>query len=186
MNLIVKEQYFETIKCLDEQIFNLKYHKQRISKTVGLNINLEEYIYPPNNKLLKCKVIYDSDGILDIIFDVYIIKEIKTFKFIYDDKIEYKFKSINRDYINTLYNKRGDNDEIIIVQNGYITDTSIANIAIFNKNRWFTPEKTLLEGTTKNRYLEKNKILEKNITVDEFKNAQKIALMNAMIDFKII
>ena len=186
MSIITKEQYFETIKCLDKEIFNLKYHKQRISKTIGLNINLEDYIYPPNNKLLKCKVIYDSDGILDVIFNRYIEREIKTFKFIYDDRLKYNFKNCNRIDIDKLYAMRDDKDEIIIVQNGYITDTSIANIAIFNGNNWLTPKTTILEGTTKNRYLAEKKIIEKDITVDDFKNAEKIALMNAMIDFKII
>lgn len=64
-------RYFETIKCIDYEVHNLNYHKQRISNTIGLNINLEEYIYPPSSDILKCKVIYDINGIIDIIFDKY-------------------------------------------------------------------------------------------------------------------
>ena len=177
--------YFETIKCHDYEVFNLHYHQERIARTIGINISLDEYIYPPNNKLLKCKVIYDSSGILDIIFSPYCKKSINTFKLIYDDKIRYDNKSINRlDIDNHKLNI--SEDEIIIIKNDLVTDTSIANIAIFYDNTWITPKKPLLIGTTRNRYINNNLIITKDISVKMLKESKKIALLNAMIDFDIL
>lgn len=178
--------YFETIKCDNEDVFNLEYHQQRISRTIGLNINLQEFIYPPNNQLLKCKVTYDKNGILDIVFSKYKAKEILTFKIVVDENITYKYKSTNRTNIDELYAKKGDASEIIIVKNNLITDTSIANIAIFDGNHWLTPKSPLLEGTCKARLMMKKSIRLENITLEQLQKAEKLALMNAMIGFKII
>lgn len=178
--------YFETIKCRDYEIYNLQYHKNRMADTVGLNFNLEEYIYPPNDKLLKCKVIYDKNGIIDISFDNYKPREIKNFKLIFDDSIEYRYKSLNREKIDQLYSLKEDCDEIIIIKNKLVTDTSIANIAVLVDGQWLTPKTPLLPGTTRKRYLDNGFLKEAHISVAILKNASKIALLNAMIDLMII
>jgi len=182
----MSEQYFETIKCDDYEVFNLKYHKQRIANTVGLNISLEEYIYPPSKELLKCKVIYDNSGIIDISYTPYKIRKVESLKLIYDDNIVYKYKSTNRDAIDKLYIKKENHDDILIVKNGFITDTSIANIAIMLDNIWYTPKTTLLNGTSRARYIDEKIIFEKDISVEDYHRATKVALMNAMIDFYIL
>ncbi len=180
------EIYFETIKCFDNEVFNLEYHKKRIVNTIGLNIELDEYIYPINDNLLKCKVIYNQDGIIDISYMPYIKRKISKFKIVINNNINYDCKNVNREAIDKLYNCRGESDDIIIVKNNYITDTSIANIAILIGDIWYTPKQSLLYGTTKQRYLDIKKIIEKDITVEILCKAKKIALMNAMIDFDII
>lgn len=183
--MIIKEEkvYFETIKCDDYEVFNLEYHQKRIAKTVGLNINLSEYIYPISNKLLRCKLIYDETGVLEVNYFEYKKRDIKTFKIVCDENIDYSKKYLNRESLDSLYEKKANCDEIIIVKNGFITDTSIANIAIFYENRWITPKKPLLEGTTRARFIDKGQIFEKDITVEMLKESEKISLMNAMIDF---
>ena len=180
------EEFFETLKCKDEEVFNLNYHNQRISRTIGMNINLQEYIYPPNNQLLKCKVIYNQDEVLNIEFAQYKPRITKSFKIIIDDTIEYNCKSLNRKNIDNLYAKKEDCDEIIIIKNGYITDTSIANIAILENDIWITPKKPLLHGTTLDRLINLNYLKQQDITLDQLLKAPKIAIMNAMIGFKII
>ncbi len=180
------KKYFETIKIEDYNIFNLSYHEKRVSKTIGLNISLQEYIYPPSNKLLRCKLIYDETGVLEVNYFPYEKKAIKSFKIIFDDKIDYSKKYLDRTSLNKLYAQRKNCDDIIIVKNKIVTDTSISNIAIFLDNMWFISKNSLLEGTTKIRLLEQREIFEKNVTVPMLKNASKIALLNAMIGFDII
>ena len=182
----MNRKYFETIKCDDLQIYHLSYHKKRIANTIGKNIDLQEYIYPPTNDLLKCKFIYDKDDILDITYERYTNKEFKKFKIINDNNIQYSYKSIDRDDINRLFQKKEDADDIMIFKNRLLTDTSIANIAIFYNNQWLTPKKPLLKGTTRERYLEQGILDTADITIDMLQKATKIALLNAMIDFKII
>ncbi len=113
-------------------------------------------------------------------------REIKSFKLIFDDKIEYSKKFLNREKIEELYRKKEEADEIIIIKNSFVSDTSIANIAIFDGTNWLTPKTPLLEGTTRARFLEKGELIEKDITVKMLEEAEKIALMNAMIDFDIL
>lgn len=179
-------KYFETIKCDDYEIFNLEYHEKRVAKTIAMNLNLQDYIYPISNELLRCKVIYDESGVLNVEYFPYKKREINSFKIIYDDEIEYSKKYLNRDSLDKLYEQKEDADEIIIIKDGLVTDTSIANIAIFDGSNWVTPKKPLLEGTTRNRLLEEKYIYEKDISVEMLKGAKKIALMNAMIDFDIL
>lgn len=181
-----KEVYFETIKCEDFEIFNLNYHKKRMADSTGINFELQEYIYPPSKDLLKAKVIYDKNEILDIRYDSYKIKEFSSFKLIYDDQIEYKYKYLNREELDRLSSLKEANDDIIIVKNNLVTDTSIANIAVLYDNQWLTPKTPLLLGTTRQRYLDLGEIKESDISVAMLKNSSKIALLNAMIDFKIL
>ena len=44
----------------------------------------------------------------------------------------------------------------MIFKNSLLTDSSIANIAIFYNNQWLTPTLPLLKGTTRDRYLNNN------------------------------
>ncbi|MFX4231706.1 aminotransferase class IV family protein [Aliarcobacter butzleri] len=176
-------KYFETIKCEDFEVFNLDYHQKRVANTIGLNINLQEYINPISEELLRCKFIYDENGVVDVLYFPYKKREIKSFKIIFDNEIEYSKKYLNRAKLDELYEKRDDCDEVIIIKNEIVTDTTIANIAIFYENSWITSKNCLLGGTTRARLLEEKKMFEKDITLDMLKNASKVALMNAMIGF---
>ena len=71
-------------------------------------------------------------------------------------------------------------------KNGLITDTSIANIAIEIDGIWFTPKTPLLYGTTRQRYLDNSKLKELDISIEMLQSANKIGLLNAMIDFDVL
>lgn len=182
---------FETIKCVEKDIVNLDYHNERLNRTrqelfgCSDTLDIGNYIKIPSKKLLKCKLTY-ADDVIDIDFSPYTKREIKSLKLMGDDNIDYKYKYSNRDAINELYEQKGDFDDIIIVQNGLITDTSIANIAVFLNNKWLTPNKPLLKGTCRQRYIESGLLKTADISVEMLKGAKKIALMNAMIDFDIL
>jgi 4-amino-4-deoxychorismate lyase len=178
-------KYFETVKCDDYEIFNLDYHNKRVANTIGLNINLQEYIYPSTSDLLRCKVIYNKNEILDVQYFTYNKRDIKSFKLLVDNGINYSKKYLNRDDLDKLYEKKDHCDEVIIIKNNIVTDTSIANIAIYYENTWITSKNCLLKGTTRDRLINDKILIEKDITVKMLKEARKIALMNAMIDFDI-
>ncbi|OCL95313.1 aminotransferase class IV [Aliarcobacter thereius] len=178
--------YFETIKCEDFEVFNLNYHNKRVAKTIGKNLNLQEYINPISDELLRCKVIYDENEIISVDYFPYKKREIKSFKLIYENDINYSKKYLNREKIDELFLKKESCDEIIIVKNGVVRDTSIANIAIFYDGYWIVSKNSLLEGTTKTRLLEEKNLVEKDISVEMLKKAEKIALLNSMIGFDII
>ena len=98
------------------------------------------------------------------------------------DRIDYSFKSADRSSLNRLTAQKGDCDEIIIVKNGLVTDTSFTNIAVFDGEQWLTPRHPLLMGTKRACLLEKRILKEADISVEALMRAQKVSLINAMID----
>ena len=113
-------------------------------------------------------------------------REINSLKLVYDDRIDYSLKSTSRDELDALYALRGKCDDILIVKNSLVTDTSIANIAFYDSKKWITPASPLLKGTTRARLLDDGKIFESDVYLDDFKSFSKVALLNAMINFDII
>ncbi|QOG12828.1 aminotransferase class IV [Arcobacter sp. FWKO B] len=184
--------FFETIRYENQIPQNLSYHNDRLNKTrkevlgIDSKIDLAQLLYTSSDtNIQKCKVIY-SDDIINIELTPYKKREVKNLKIVEDNTIKYIYKSINRDEIDSLYSKRELNDDIIIVQNGLITDTSIANIALFIDNKWLTPKNPLLYGTTRQRYIDSNMIIPADIDINMLLSSQKIALLNAMIGFDIL
>ena len=112
--------YFETIKCEDYEIFNLDFHNKRVTNTIGLNINLQEYIYPLSEELLRCKVTYNDSEVLNVEYFPYKKREINSFKLIFDDEINYSKKYLNREKLDSLFLQKENCDEIIIIKNGIV------------------------------------------------------------------
>ncbi len=178
-------RYFETIRIENGKIYNLAYHQRRFERTSGLKEKLEKHLTPPKEGVYRAKVIYSKEGVEDVSFYPYRKRSVGTIRLIEAD-IDYSKKYFDRSALDTLYAKREECDEVLIVRNGLVTDTTIANVAFFDGERWLTPEKPLLEGTTRARYLEKGKVHTADIPVEELGGFTKIALLNAMIDFDIM
>jgi len=186
----VNKSFLETIKAVDGKIYHSEYHQQRYeSVLLALGektfLNLHDNLHPPSQGIYRCRVVYTKES-LSVNYFPYKKREIKTLKILHDNCIEYEKKYENRDAIDALFSKKGDADDILIVKNSKVTDTSIANIAFFDGERWLTPKTPLLKGTTRERYLQEGKIFLHDIYVDDLKKYKKVALLNAMIDFDIL
>jgi len=173
--------FIETI-LIKDTIQNLKLHNDRMNKTRkyffnAKPIDLANYIEIKQNK--RVRILYNEEILKVEYFDL-ISREFNKFKIV-ESNIDYKFKSENREELNSL--KVKDYDEVIIVKNGFITDTTISNLAFYDGKEWFTPNTPLLEGTKRAELLQKGFLKEKNIKVDELKNYKKFAMMNAIIGF---
>lgn len=183
--------FLETIKILDGKIFNLSYHQARY-ESVLKHFNVEavqdlgDFITPPQNGLYRCRLVYDTKGCTQTTYHPYQKREINALKMLHDDTIEYAMKYANRERLDALFAQRGDADDVLIIKNGFVTDTTIANIAFFDGKRWLTPASPLLEGTTRQRLLDEAKIVEEEIRIQDVARFKQVALMNAMVDFAII
>jgi 4-amino-4-deoxychorismate lyase len=94
---------------------------------------------------------------------------------------------LNRDTLNRLVERKGQADEILIIKNGLITDTSIANVAFLDKDdHWITPATPLLKGTTRERLLSENRIVEAEIKLADLPKFTQMAMLNAMVGFYLI
>lgn len=189
----MKSDFLETIKCIDGKVFNIGFHQKRyesvlLSYGITKFQDLNSLIKAPKDGLYRCRLIYSSinQDPIEITYHKYNKKKIESLKIVYDDKIEYSKKYLNREDINKLYEQRDGCDDIVIVKKSLLTDTSIANIAFYDGKKWLTPTHPLLKGTTRERLLQEGKIVESDIKVEDLKSFSKLALLNAMIDFDIL
>ena len=97
--------------------------------------------------------------------------------------IDYTYKSAGREPLNCLFALRGACDDILIVKQGLLTDTSIANIALWDGCEWHTPAQPLLAGTQRRHLLDSGQIKETDIPVASLGNYRHIRLFNALIPF---
>jgi 4-amino-4-deoxychorismate lyase len=129
-------------------------------------------------------VIYGKQEIKSVGFEPYLPRIVKSLRLIEDNKISYNYKYTNRGSLNELLTKRERYDEILIVQKGFITDTSYSNIIFFDGKKWHTPSTPLLRGTMRCFLLDNNLIEETEIRVPDLKTFQKSRLINAMNPFE--
>ena len=174
-------EFIETI-LITNKIENLELHNKRMNNTRYIffkekPIDLKEYIKIIKNK--RIRVTYDRKIKKVEYFDL-VKKEFKKFKIVHSD-IDYSYKFANREELNKL--KEKNVDEVIIVKNGFITDTTISNLAFFDGKKWITPKNPLLKGTKREELLNKNFLIQKDIKVDEIKNFKKFAMINAIVGF---
>ncbi len=183
-------QLVETIKILDGEIFNLKYHQKRLDDSfeklykIKSTFILQDIIKIPHKftkGLIKLRFLY-SNKKYKLDFINYKARNIKTLKVVTDNEINYPIKFTNRSQINKLFEQKNDCDDILIVKNNIIIDTSSANIIFFDGNNWITPATPLLKGTCRERLLETGKINEKKIEINDLINFQSFCLINALVD----
>lgn len=179
--------FLETIRFEDGVFHHLEYHKTRIKralKSVGASpfFTLEALLEPQKEPLVRVRLLYDAKRV-KVEYIPYHPKIIRSLKLITCNTLEYHHKYANRSHLDALFVQRGSCDDILIVKEGLITDTSIANIAFFKKGRWYTPATPLLEGTTRARLIDSGTLHVEDITPNDIKGYEKFALLNAMIGF---
>jgi len=193
----------ETIRFDNSRFDNLAYHQQRMNRSRKVllgredEIDLKEYFYnssfqsalgsaiptPNEHRLFKCRLVY-STTIEKVEFFPYHLPKIHSLRLVIDDEIDYSHKYIDRQAIEKLLAKKDDCDDILIVKNGLITDTSFANILFFNGKEWITPAFPLLKGTRRAQLLDEEKIRTADIHIEDLKYFKKARLVNAMIRFE--
>ena len=141
------------------------------------------FLKPPTDGVYRCKLIY-KDKIESAEFLPYVKKEIKTLKIV-SVNIDYSKKFLDRNALEALFALRGDCDDVLIVKNGKITDTTIANTAFLDKNgRWLTPKQPLLRGTMRQKLLDECFLEEVEINIDDIEGFQEVAILNALRGFE--
>ena len=175
----------ETIRCVEGLPLHLSYHQKRLDTSlrclgIDASYDLHKLIHPPKSGIFRCRFLYSAEH-FSVEFLPYTPKKITSLKLIPTEEIEYPLKYSNRDSLNALLAQRGECDDVLIVKNGYLTDTTIANIALFIEGEWLTPQSPLLRGTTRGRLMDEGILLPAVLTPDDISKATKIALMNAML-----
>ncbi|OGU99960.1 MAG: hypothetical protein A2455_09435 [Ignavibacteria bacterium RIFOXYC2_FULL_35_16] len=184
---------FETIKVFNRKLLNIPYHNERMNRSrrklfsCSNDLDLAGLVEIPidiTNDIYKCKVIY-SDDIQEIEWTRYTPRKIEHLKLAYCNEIDYSYKYLERSIFEKLLRENGcnENEDILIIKNGRVTDTSYSNIALFDGKEWSTPKHPLLKGTQRTKLIDEKKIIEQDIWLEELKHYQEIILINAMLEF---
>ena len=182
-------RFIETIRIEHGQLYNIEAHEQRMNQTRKAffpgcpSINLSGLLTPESYlERTRCRIEYDKD-ILNIEYIPYSLRPVKSLRCIEANEIDYHHKKADRSELNNLFVQKGEADDILIIRNRLLTDTSIANIALWDGKQWITPAEPLLHGAMREKLLSEGKLQAKEINLDNLVNYQKIRLFNAMIDF---
>ena len=187
---IEEPEFVETICVSHGKAWNLRYHNERMNRTRrafwGSDIGafqLEDWVRPESYiECTRCRVVYGKE-ISKIEYLPYHMRKVNSLKLLDCDTVDYNYKLADRSVLNELFAQRGKADDVLIVRNGLLTDTTIANIALFDGVNWYTPAYPLLRGTRRQNLLEHGLIRERQILVDDVSRYKKIRLFNAMIPF---
>lgn len=143
---------------------------------------LATYLHPPLEGRFRIRIVYDTQ-IQSVEYIPYTPKEISTLGIVASN-IEYDYKYANREALVSLIPPSVD--DVLITHNGELKDTTIANVALLIEGVWVTPLHPLLKGTTRERLLASGFLKAASLTTASLQKAEKFAIMNALIGFKII
>lgn len=188
---MTKPVFTEVIKVLDGKFCNLAAHQDRVFRTsksffknpLSLELSDEDIPEEYRTGLVKCRITY-FDQSCEVQYQHYTFRQINSLRLIEDNSIDYAFKYADREVLNALLTRKGDCDDILIIKDGCITDTSYTNVVLGNATGLYTPSTYLLAGTKRQQLLDKGIISEKEISVSNIKDYDRLYLINAMIDIE--
>lgn len=185
-------QFIETMCVEQGRIINLDYHLERIKNTRKHFWSTEKTV--PTDQLsalaatqncrAKLRFTYDKENIYNLSCTPYNTRKIERLKLLASNDIEYNYKSVDRSEINLLKAQTEPTDEIIIIKQNLLTDTSYTNIALFDGSQWITPSTPLLKGTRRAQLLDAGRLIECEVLATDLKSFQSISLINAMMDLE--
>jgi len=180
----------ETIKFHKGELQNISYHNERFNRSRQLLYKINEYFDLRDLLTIKSNIIF---GIykLRIIYGKFVekieiipyqMKKINSLKIVENNEIIYSFKYENRFIFDKLLEKKEKCDDILIINNGKITDTSYCNVVFSDGSKYYTSSTPLLKGTKREQLIRDGIIFEEDIALKDLKHFKKAFLINAMID----
>ena len=181
---------FESIRFEDGEFHNMDLHQARVNKTFSKlfsgyePVNLESIVrkIKPVIGVYKCRISYNHES-KAINLSPYTKNPPSSLKIVSNNSIKYDFKYEDRTDLDRLCKLRSGKDDILIVKNQLITDTSYGNICLAKNGKWFTPSQPLLHGTQREYAIRKNWVAEKDISINELFTYDYFMVINAMLPF---
>lgn len=184
-------RFVESIQLYNGEFKRLGFHQERINKAIEdyfPDVKVFDVVEAlsrtsfPAEGLFKCRLIYDS-GIITIEITPYVRREIHTLRLVETEMESSPYKKEDRSLLNDAFARRGNCDDIILVKNGLLTDTSFTNIALFDEVHWVTPRIPLIYGVNRTELVKLGILIEKDITLSDLVNFKRVSLFNAMNEF---
>ena len=183
-------QFIESIKIEDQEVFLLELHQKRVNTTfahfgMDNSIDLAKIIKDlkiDEDGFFKLRIVYDLNRNYKTQLIPYAVAEIDSFQLVENNTYDYAFKFEDRKEFERMKTK-AKTEEIIIVKNNCITDTSYTNLLFLKDEKWYTPSTYLLNGVMRQHLLATKKIKETEITLQNIKEFTHFQLINSMNDF---
>jgi 4-amino-4-deoxychorismate lyase len=185
-------QLIETIRIENGEPLLLPLHQKRMDKARTELFGSKEpsslsahllTLSLPHSGIWKCRVTYGLQ-IEKTEFEPYQKRAVQSLKIIEADELNYDYKFAQRTEINKLFSMKSEADDILIIRNKLLTDTSYCNIALWNGSEWITPLQPLLKGVRRESLIQQKKIKPLDIQLNDLPFFQRIKLFNAMISFE--
>ena len=180
-------QFIESIRIHNGVAENLALHQKRINKTLGQktgeDLNLNELIQElqiPKNGLYKWRLEYTKEIIKQNQLIPYTERTVKRIQLVEAPDLKYALKYSDREAFKR-HLIQSNADDIIITQNGYLTDASYSNLFFWDGQQWLTPSSPLLQGTQREIILHKKLAIEKQIHLNDLSNYTHFKRVNAMM-----
>ncbi len=184
-------QFIESIKLFDGQFYRLPFHQARVDSIfkrffpTSNGFQLVQILGDknfPEKGLFKCRIVFNQ-SIQLVDFVPYTKRKICTLKLVETQIEPTNYKSENREQITAAFAQKGNCDDILMLNNGFLSDASYYNTALWNGENWYTPHVPIIYGTQRAYLLQIGKIVEREIRKEDISSYKTIRLFNAMVEF---
>ena len=179
----------ESICFLDGCPQHPGYHEQRMNRSRAALLDnhtpmyLQDVLRPPGeyrHGQVKCRILYQHQ-IEKIEWSHYQAAKIRSLQPVHADHLDYAHKYADRNGLQQLLQQKGPADDVLIIKQGLVTDTSYANVAFRNGTRFLSPATPLLPGTCRQRLLDAGILEPADIRLADLSHFSAIYLFNAML-----
>ncbi|ADU66366.1 hypothetical protein Selin_1636 [Desulfurispirillum indicum S5] len=182
----------ETIRIENGAPQHLQWHQRRVTlssqalwgQRVPIDLHALLTECPQHKSILRCRILYHRHGLHSLEFLPFQPRQIHRLGLVDGSSIDYPWKFADRHSIEQLRTNSSAVDDILLIRDGLLSDTSIANIALRIHGRWLTPRRPLLHGTTRERMLTCGLLFPADLRPGDLQQATGLAVLNAMVGFQ--
>lgn len=182
-------RFLETLRIEQGRLWHLPLHQARMERTLraccpGAPIPRLDTLLralPLSEEPTRLRLVYGPQGVEQADTSPYAPRAIRTLRLVQADGLDYTYKRADRRLLDELLARRGPADEVLLVQEGRLTDTTFSNIALSDGLRWYTPSRPLLAGTMRQHLLQEGRLQERDILAADLPRYRSLALINAML-----
>lgn len=187
-----QESLLESIRIVDGNAPLLDYHQRRVTRSRKLifpkspSFKLEEIlpdIQLPQKGVYKLRIVYGVELEKHELIP-YNIVPASSVRLVNADNVRYGQKFLNRSGIRKCLEKKGDCDDILMIQRGHLTDASYANVALNDGKFWYTPAWPLLRGCRREQLIAEGLLRPIVIRDRDIRHFKEIRLINAMLPWE--
>ncbi|MEM6299695.1 MAG: aminotransferase class IV [Bacteroidota bacterium] len=191
-------RFLESIRLENGQLPLLLYHQSRVNHTIlefrkslvgtpttaKTPFSLKQLLKNenlPKEGLFKVRIVYGlTVERLEIL--PYTVRPINSLQVVdLPSEYDYSFKYTDRSVLNNAFEKRKKADDVLLIRDGFVTDSYYANTVFWKGGKAFVPDMPLLNGVRRKHLLDLGKVQIKTIRKDDIWGYEKVSLVNALL-----